>query len=94
MRDRAENPAVGVGVVVHQALAAPYTTWGFLRFAVCSVTGGCEVAGERAPLTATGGRLVPLMRAWLTLKCGSGLTSATAHEIPYGGGETALAGPK
>ena len=28
------------------------------------------------------------------LKCGSSLTSATAYEIPYGGGEMVLAGPK
>ena len=37
MRDRAENPTVGVGVgvgVVHQALAAPHSTRGFLRFTV------------------------------------------------------------
>ena len=47
MRDR-ENPAVGVGVV-HQALAAPHTTWGFLRFTVC-LTDDCEVADERTPL--------------------------------------------
>ena len=48
LRDRAENPTVGVDVV-HQALAAPHTTRGFLLFNVC-LTGGCEVADERSPL--------------------------------------------
>ena len=41
-------PLAGVGVV-HQALAAPHTTRGVLRFTVC-VTDGCEVAGEWPPL--------------------------------------------
>ena len=50
MRDRAENPTVGVGVV-HQALAAPHTTRGGLPFIVCVADGFEEVADERSPLT-------------------------------------------
>ena len=56
MRDRAEDPTVGVGVgvgvgtVVHQELAAPHTPQG--GFFVSPFE--CEVAGERAPLTQIG----------------------------------------
>ena len=49
MRDIAENPTVGVGVV-HQALAAPHTARGFLRLTVCVTDVHFEVAGERLSL--------------------------------------------
>ena len=46
MRDRAENPTVGVGVgVVHQALAAPHTTKAFLRFTALLRFTACLAGG-------------------------------------------------
>merc|ERR1711865_544923 len=49
MRDRAENPAVGVGVV-DQALAAPHTARGLLRFTICVTDGPFVMDGERLSL--------------------------------------------
>ena len=51
MRDRAENPTVGVGVV-HQALAAPHTTRRLLRFTIC-VTDGPFVMDDGSSRTTT-----------------------------------------